>query len=53
MEEEVRLILRYTLSEPEEAEDSIGFKTRIRKRLVELGVVELELPRRNEQHRVW
>ncbi len=52
MEEEARLILRYVLSVSENAEEQFGIGTRIRKRLKDLGGVELELPERSERPRV-
>ncbi|MGM0675508.1 MAG: FitA-like ribbon-helix-helix domain-containing protein [Spirochaetota bacterium] len=52
MEEEARLILRDILSESEDVEEQTGIGTRIRKRLENLGGVELELPERDEQPRV-
>ena len=52
MEEEVRLILRDILSDSEESEETTGIGTRIRKRLEDLGGVELDLPDRTEQPRI-
>ena len=52
MEEEARLILRDVLSVSENAEEQFGIGTRIRKRLKDLGGVELELPERSERPRV-
>ncbi len=52
MEEEARLILRDVLSVSENAEEQFGIGTRIRKRLRDLGGVELELPERSERPRV-
>jgi len=52
MEEEARLILRDVLSVSENAEEQYGIGTRIRKRLEDLGGVELELPERSERPRV-
>ncbi|TVQ28512.1 MAG: plasmid stabilization protein [Spirochaetaceae bacterium] len=49
MEEEVRLILRDTLSESGDASNPVGIGTLIRKRFGETGGVELELPERVEQ----
>lgn len=51
MEEEVRLILRYVLSDSEDMEESTGIGTRIRRRLADLGGAELELPDRKEPPR--
>ena len=52
MEEEVRAILRDVLSEHEPVEGLIGIGTRIRKRLEDLGGVEIELPERADKPRV-
>ncbi|MCA1754500.1 MAG: hypothetical protein LC641_07380 [Spirochaeta sp.] len=51
MEEEARSILRGALSDPQGFEEQTGIGTRIRKRLEDLGGIELELPERVEKPR--
>jgi plasmid stability protein len=52
MEEEVRSILRDVLSDFADVEEPTGIATRIRRRLEDVGGVDLELPRRSETPRI-
>ncbi len=52
MEEEARSILRDALSDCGEERAPAGIASRIRKRLAELGGIDLELPERSEAPRV-